>query len=222
MAEKRKVRKNVIQIRLPSPKRVNKILYGKPVKNEFGVTTKGDKQTYNQYFSEFDINPRQRAFLAAYVESCGQLQTALKAACVASYTYYSHWRKDPEFMKALQAAKDLAAEFLLDAATKRAAEGYEEPVFYRGKKIGTIPRYSDQLMALLLKGAFPEKFKERVDQRIGNMPGEGFRVDPGRERLPDEIIDRILEYAQKIEEERRLEKAALRSSPLQLSEGDVD
>ena len=71
-----------------------------------------------------------------------------------------------------QAAQRLEAE-----AKRRAVEGVEEPVFYQGKQCGVIKRYSDALLMFLLKGAMPDKYKERTSTELTGAGGKDLRVE---------------------------------------------
>lgn len=79
-----------------------------------------------------------------------------------------HWRDDyPEFKAAWDAVEQKANTALIDrleqAAWKRALEGFDDPVYYRGELVATNKRYSDTLLIFMLKGAHPQKYKERTE-----------------------------------------------------------
>ncbi len=57
-------------------------------------------------------------------------------------------------------AIDEAISKLESEVYRRAVIGRRDPVYYRGKKVGHIKRYSDQLLILLLKGHRPAKYRE--------------------------------------------------------------
>ena len=59
-------------------------------------------------------------------------------------------------------AKEAAADVLEGEGFRRAVRGWDEPVFYEGRRVGSKRRYSDQLLTLLLKAARPDKFRESV------------------------------------------------------------
>jgi hypothetical protein len=44
---------------------------------------------------------------------------------------------------------------------RRALVGWKEPVYQGGKEVGTIRKFSDNLLIFLLKGKRPEVFRER-------------------------------------------------------------
>ena len=70
----------------------------------------------------------------------------------------------PEFDKAVvRALEHFASAVLEQAATCRAVDGVLEPVFYKGVIAGYVIKYSDTLMAKLLEGNLPEKYKQRTE-----------------------------------------------------------
>ena len=115
--------------------------------------------------------PKKRAFLAAYAE-VGNVSQAAKIAGIDRQTHYDWKRNDPDYAEAFGHAEEMAADRLEQEARRRAVKGVEEPIFYQGKKVGTVQKYSDTLLIFLLKGARPEKYAERYDQRISG-PGGG-------------------------------------------------
>ena len=80
--------------------------------------------------------------------------------------------------------KRIGAEALEDEATRRAAEGVDEPVFHQGAQVGTIRKYSDTLAIFLLKGAMPEKYRDNAKLELSG------RVDLGK--LTDDELDQEL------------------------------
>jgi hypothetical protein len=148
--------------------------------------------------ADYHLAPNQLAFLYCYITTCGHVARAAEAACISRVTHY-HWLKNcPNYATAWERVKPLAAQALLDGAIERAAHGVEEPVFYKGDVCGSILKYSDQLMALLLKGEFPEKYKDRAEVKTGNIDGEVLRIDPGREVLSDQKLAALLDLGQKL------------------------
>lgn len=117
-------------------------------------------------------HPKKRAFLAAYA-TCGNITTAAEAAKIDRTTYYVWTENDPDFVTAANFAREEAADRLEEEARRRAAEGFNEPVFYQGEQVGAVRRYSDTLLIFLLKGARPEKYADRheVSGRNGGPVG---------------------------------------------------
>ena len=104
----------------------------------------------------------RETFLKAYAQ-CGNLTTAAKAARVERRTIYEWQEHEPEFALAMRQADLQATEILEKEAWRRAREGHAEPVFQHGKQVGTIQRFSDQLLMFLLRARAPERYRDRVD-----------------------------------------------------------
>jgi hypothetical protein len=102
----------------------------------------------------------QKAFLAALCET-GNITRAAEAAGVARRQHYNWLDNDSTYLKRFEECIDQAADNLEAEARRRAVEGVAEPVFYKGKPIGAVRKYSDTLLIFLLKGARPDKYRER-------------------------------------------------------------
>ena len=107
-----------------------------------------------------------KAFLAALAETA-IVRDACEAAGVESPRVYEYRKESQAFAEAWEKAKDAAADLLEREAVRRAREGWEEPVFGSGGtgvgtvEVGRIRKYSDTLLIFLLKGARPDKYRER-------------------------------------------------------------
>ena len=101
-------------------------------------------------------------FIKAYAR-CGNITTAAKAAGIARATVYVWQENEPEFVLAMRQADLQATEVLEKEAWRRAEQGVAEPVYQHGKQVGTIQRYSDQLLMFLLRARAPERYRDRVD-----------------------------------------------------------
>ena len=105
-------------------------------------------------------HPKKRAFLAAYRET-GNVRLACTAAQIGRSSHY-RWLNDADYAEEFEQAKKDAVDVLEAEARRRAVEGWEEPVgWYKGQAGGTVRRYSDTLLIFLLKGAAPQKYRER-------------------------------------------------------------
>lgn len=103
--------------------------------------------------------------LAAY-EACGNVTKACKKLKLPRDTFYTWLKEDKDFKAAYDAAAIKAVGVLEDEANRRAVEGVLEPVYHKGEKVGTVRRYSDTLLIVLLKAHAPEKYRERVSTEI--------------------------------------------------------
>lgn len=108
----------------------------------------------------------QAAFLAE-LSATGNVSDSAKAAQVSRVFVYEQRRADEAFAAAWADALDQAADVMEREALRRAIEGWDEPVFgsmgqgQGSGQIGAVRKYSDTLLIFLLKGARPEKYRDR-------------------------------------------------------------
>lgn len=114
----------------------------------------------------------------ASLAETGVVTAACRAVSIARSTAYDARNAHEDFAAAWDAAIEEAADLLELEARRRAHDGIEEPVFGSGGtgvgtvEVGTIRKYSDTLLIFLLKGARPEKFRDRVSAEHSG-PGGG-------------------------------------------------
>jgi hypothetical protein len=139
---------------------------------------------------------RQDAFLKEF-KICATVTHAAKLANIGRQTHYDWLRKDEEYQVAFAEAEIAATDALVAEARRRATEGVEEPVYYKGEVVGTIQKYSDTLLIFLLKGALPEIYRERYEISGGD---KAIRVksDPGREKLADDTLKALIDFGEQL------------------------
>lgn len=122
------------------------------------------------------------AFCAALAETCN-VGRACSAVGISRWTAYQ-WRKAmPDFAEAWDDAMRAGVLALEDEAHRRAFEGIDEPVFYKGDETGSIRKYSDTLAIFLLKAHDPDKYREnsKVELNgrlaIGDMSEDEIRAE---------------------------------------------
>lgn len=126
---------------------------------------------------------RTAAFLAGY-RATGNITRAAEIAGISRDMHYRRMKTDPEYKRVFEENERIAIGVLEDEATRRAVEGVQEPVIYQGNlcyepvmdidgrpvldiegnprlKPLVIRKYSDSLLQFLLRGARPEKYRER-------------------------------------------------------------
>lgn len=110
-------------------------------------------------------NLLKRRFLTAF-SRCGQIGRAAQIAGCTPDVHY-RWKADPEYLKAFNAAWEMAGDMIEGTAVHRAVEGVEEGVYWRGERVASERKYSDVLLAQQLNGRFPERYKySRMDANI--------------------------------------------------------
>jgi hypothetical protein len=108
----------------------------------------------------------EKAFLST-LRKIGNVTRACAAAKIERSTAYRHRAAYPDFAEEWNEALDEAADRLEAEAWRRAVEGVLEPIYQKGEKVGVVRKYSDALMALLLKAHKPEKYRDRMDMTSG-------------------------------------------------------
>jgi len=120
-----------------------------------------------QWFDSNDPNARARAryalvwrpkFLAALSLTYSPTLAA-RFARTTKQTAYNHKKQDSEFAEQWQQALDHAVELLHARAFQRALEGDCEAVYYMGKPVGYVRKFSDKLQIELLRAYKPDTFK---------------------------------------------------------------
>lgn len=109
-----------------------------------------------------DLQHKKEIFLKA-LSINGIITEAAKAAKIPRQSHYDWMKNDPEYPARYEAAYNEAVDSLEQEAISRARDGWEEPVYQGGKYVGSIRKKSDTLLIFLLKGAKPEKYRERYE-----------------------------------------------------------
>lgn len=110
------------------------------------------------------INSKDKnTFLNYYIEY-GTISKAAKKAKISRQTHYDWLKNDTkgQYRRAFELADKMAADLLEEEAFRRAVEGDTQVVYYKGEEVGRRRVYSDQLLALLLKGKKPQ-YRENVE-----------------------------------------------------------
>lgn len=157
------------------------------------------------------IRPKLPLFLERLSET-GNVTASARHAGISRTAVY-HWLdRDPEFYNAFVEAERLGLMALEDEARRRGMLGVDEPVVHKGELMHhdevdpetgetrrvptTLRRYSDTLLIFMLKGAFPEKYKDRVGVEHSGRMEVGNDLDLSR-LADDELIElrRLLDKA---------------------------
>lgn len=104
---------------------------------------------------------RHNKFLAALCVY-GNVTRAAEVAGLDRTSLYNKRKVDPAFSAAWDEAEALGVAALEDEARRRAYEGWEEPVWHKGKECGTVRKFSDTLLIVLLKAHMPERYRENI------------------------------------------------------------
>lgn len=136
-------------------------------------------------------------FFAAVTKYAGNVSRACELQKITRTTVYDHRDADPVFAARLEQAKQRGIDVMEDEATRRAVEGVDENVLYKGDVVDVKTTYSDTLVQFLLKGNRPEKYRERVTTENFNMNSESEAFTRKFAKLSDADIDAELKKRMK-------------------------
>lgn len=115
-------------------------------------------------------------FLATLARS-GNVTASAKAASVCRAHVYATRTEEKEFATAWADALADAGDLLEAECRRRAMKGVRKPVYQGGRLVGHIQEYSDTMLIFLLKGAKPEKYRERFEHSGPNGGAIPFSLD---------------------------------------------
>jgi hypothetical protein len=131
--------------------------------------------------------PKQAAFLTAFVIVAGSIVKAAKAAKIARSRHYQWLESDENYLKLFTAARAQAADVLESDAIEMCHEGVLEPIYYMGVHVGNTRRFPYVGMhQFLLRGLKPEVYNRDRVEHTGKDGGPieiVERLQAGRDRL---------------------------------------
>lgn len=123
---------------------------------------------------------KEEEFLRVVSETANISRAALMIGISRQHLYLLR-DEDPEFSKRWDQAVEIGTDALEDEATRRAVEGWDEPVFYQGEQCALVRKYSDTLLIVQLKARRPQKYRENVHtEHTGTLTVEGLLAKLGR------------------------------------------
>jgi Homeodomain-like domain len=125
-----------------------------------------------------DPAQRKKRFLAAYARR-GNISQAAKAAGVPRRTVYEWREHDEAFVLALAEAEIEAKDAVELEIRRRAIEGWNDPVYQMGVRVGSIRKYSDVLLIFLAKRLMPE-YRDKVTLDVNQVVREYRNLDTSR------------------------------------------
>lgn len=128
------------------------------------------------------LTHKKRAIFLASLSECGNVTKAAEAVGVNRVYLYEVRAEDEAFKKQWEEAAKLGALRLEDEARRRAIDGWEEPVWHKGKRCGKVRKYSDTLLIVLLKAHHPDKYAERNKTEHSGSIDIAKAIEDGRKR----------------------------------------
>ena len=109
------------------------------------------------------VRARARGVFLATLAATGNVSASAREAGISRKTAYQWRSKDAEFASDWRDAEESATDALEAEARRRAVEGWDEPVWHQGEQCGTVRRYSDRMLEILLKGHRKEFRESRLE-----------------------------------------------------------
>lgn len=107
-----------------------------------------------------------------FLAETGRVDYAAKCAGFADTNFlYKRKKADKDLADAWDEALEIAGDRFEAEAARRAVDGVEKPVFYKGEVVGYEVQYSDSLLAKLLDGSKPGKYRHNVTEIKGEIKG---------------------------------------------------
>lgn len=112
---------------------------------------------------------------------------AAKAAGVNRTQAYAHRERHPDFAAAWDAAYEQGTDVIEDAIAKRATEGYERPIMYKGEQVSSERVFSDRLAEITVKARRPAKWREQVALEVTSQPSADELAKAREEGMSEEV-----------------------------------
>ena len=134
------------------------------------------------------VRARCSVILAALM--CGKTHRELEKDGFSWPEITNYKRHYPSFnllyVRSMEIATEYRAAVRLEEAHSRAVDGWNEPIYFQGRKCGSVRRFSDKLLALLLAGDDPARFSTHKQVDVSHTHETGDRLTA----LLNEIADR--------------------------------
>lgn len=111
--------------------------------------------------------PFRKKFIRLLSET-GNISKCCSALNISRVAIYKERRTNKKFAQEWKEAQEQAIGLLEDESWRRAFEGIEKEIWYRGQSVGIERQYSDTLLMHRLQAELPEKYqyRQKVDQNV--------------------------------------------------------
>ena len=137
------------------------------------------------------LTPAKRRKFLVTLSATGDVSAAAKAAGISRGAAMGLREEDDKFRTEWDDAYESAVDALEAEARRRALEGDEEQIYYRGEIVGTKTRKSDGMLEFLLKAYRPQKFASKPSSKTAHdrtgVVAAPFKSGEAREELARRI-----------------------------------
>lgn len=138
---------------------------------------------------------KKKKFIEVLSETANFL-AACRAVDISKSVAYRHVHQDEWFRQEVLAAREESINNLEEEVYRRAYFGTEKPVFHKGKEVGVITEYSNDLAMFILKAARPDIYAGKSQVEISGPDGSAIQISETKGKLltllnltPEEIIE---------------------------------
>ena len=118
---------------------------------------------------------RVERLLAALSEGAS-ITKAAELSGIGRRTVYDWRAQDPEFSAAFEDAYQRGVAVLEDEAFRRAHDGVQRPVYYKGAIVDHVREFSDSLLMFLLKARDP-RFRDKTQVEMTGKDGGPIKTE---------------------------------------------
>lgn len=116
---------------------------------------------------------------AEFLECLARGDTVVHAAALTAIPR-AYWYEERKISTAFAAEWDTAIEAgteqIEQELKRRAVDGYDEPVWYKGDEVGVVRKFSDTLLMFMLKGRNPAKYRENTSIEHSGEIGQRVQI----------------------------------------------
>jgi len=111
------------------------------------------------------FSPKRQKLFLDLLKSGESASIAAQKCHISVRNAYRLREKNAKFAKLWSESVDYCVESAETELRRRAVDGVDVPVFFKGEKTGTKKEFSDQLLLAYLRANRPEKYRDRSEVR---------------------------------------------------------
>ncbi len=116
--------------------------------------------------ADLKMTPEMKYAIVELLGEIPNITVVAKTMGMSPTTIRNHMKSDEDFDNQVRDAMECGYDLMEEEARRRAVDGVEKPVYYKGKKVeGGVREYSDQLLMFILKAYRPKRFNP--GQKLG-------------------------------------------------------
>lgn len=114
------------------------------------------------------LTPELKKEFIRLLSETGNVSICCRALNISRWAIYQHKSKNKKFAEQWKAAAEMAIALLEDESWRRAFNGVEKAVWYKGEMVGTERQFSDTLLMHRLNAERPDKYqyRQKVDANV--------------------------------------------------------